>query len=183
MIQKTFFIIFKGPLLKQIRQFFLESKGHILTLSWRRPLSSWSPCYHIENSPLICRANHIEVKSICIRSFSGPYFLAFGLNAGRYSVSLRIQSKCGKMRTTKAANTDTSYSVPSFLTSWVDRLLMKQHLYKVYYTGNQVYLYFWGIKLTLKHCIVSLYYFHDCTYLIISCEEMLQNVSWKFLLN
>ena len=33
--------------------------------------------------------------------FSGPYFPAFGLNTERYSVSLRIQSKCGKIRTRK----------------------------------------------------------------------------------
>ena len=33
--------------------------------------------------------------------FSGPYFCAFGLNTERYSVSLRIQSKCGKMWTRK----------------------------------------------------------------------------------
>ena len=33
--------------------------------------------------------------------FSGPYFLAFGLNTERYEVSLRIQSKCGKIRTRK----------------------------------------------------------------------------------
>ena len=33
--------------------------------------------------------------------FSGPYFLTFGLNTDRYSVSLPIQSKCGKMRTRK----------------------------------------------------------------------------------
>ena len=33
--------------------------------------------------------------------FSGPYFPAFGLNTERYSVSLRIQSECGKMRTEK----------------------------------------------------------------------------------
>ena len=33
--------------------------------------------------------------------FSGPYFTAFGLNTGRYSVSLRIQSECGKIRTRK----------------------------------------------------------------------------------
>ena len=30
---------------------------------------------------------------------SGPYFPAFGLNTKRYKVSLRIQSKCGKIRT------------------------------------------------------------------------------------
>ena len=33
--------------------------------------------------------------------FPGPYFPAFGLNAKRYEVSLRIQSKCGKIRTRK----------------------------------------------------------------------------------
>ena len=33
--------------------------------------------------------------------FSGPYFPAFVLNTGRYSVSLRIQSKCRKIQTKK----------------------------------------------------------------------------------
>ena len=31
--------------------------------------------------------------------FSGPYFPAFGLNTEKYEVSLRIQSKCGKIQT------------------------------------------------------------------------------------
>ena len=30
------------------------------------------------------------MKSVYIRIYSGPYFPAFGLNTGRYSVSLRI---------------------------------------------------------------------------------------------
>ena len=33
--------------------------------------------------------------------FSGPYFPAFGLNTERYSVSLRIQSECGRIRSRK----------------------------------------------------------------------------------
>ena len=33
--------------------------------------------------------------------FSNPYFSAFGLNTERYSVSLRIQSERGKIRTRK----------------------------------------------------------------------------------
>ena len=33
--------------------------------------------------------------------FSGPHFPAFGLNTERYSVSLHIQSECGKIRTRK----------------------------------------------------------------------------------
>ena len=36
------------------------------------------------------------VKGVGIRRFSGPHFLAFGLNMEKYFVSLRIQSKSGK---------------------------------------------------------------------------------------
>ena len=38
------------------------------------------------------------VKRVLFRSFPSPYFPAFGLNTERLSVSLRIQSKCRKMR-------------------------------------------------------------------------------------
>ena len=41
------------------------------------------------------------VKSVLIQSYSGPHFPAFGLNTERYSVSLRIQSECGEIRTRK----------------------------------------------------------------------------------
>ena len=33
--------------------------------------------------------------------FSGPCFPTFGLNTERYFVSIRVQSKCGKVQTTK----------------------------------------------------------------------------------
>ena len=46
------------------------------------------------------------VKSVTIRSFSGPYFPGFGLNTERYRVCLRIPSECGKMGTGKTPNTD-----------------------------------------------------------------------------
>ena len=51
------------------------------------------------------------VKSVRIRSFSGPYFLAFGLNTERYWVSLRILSECGKIRARKTTNTGTFHAV------------------------------------------------------------------------
>ena len=55
--------------------------------------------------------NHFHcVKTVCIRSFSGPYFPAFGLNMERYYVSLRTQSECGKMRISKTPNTDTFHA-------------------------------------------------------------------------
>ena len=44
------------------------------------------------------------LKSVCIRSYSGPYFPAFGLNIERYGVSLFI-------RTRITLNTDTFYTV------------------------------------------------------------------------
>ena len=36
------------------------------------------------------------VKYVCIRSFSGPYLLAFGLNTERYSVFSRIGTEYGE---------------------------------------------------------------------------------------
>ena len=44
--------------------------------------------------------NHC-VKSVRIRSYSGPHIPTFRLDMERYSVSLRIQSEWGKMRTTQ----------------------------------------------------------------------------------
>ena len=53
----------------------------------------------------ICQ--NTTVKSVRIRSFSGPYFPALGLNTEGYSVSLHIQVKCAKIRTKKTPNMDT----------------------------------------------------------------------------
>ena len=51
------------------------------------------------------------MKNVRILSYSGLHFPAFGLNTERYGVSLRIQSKRGKMRTKITPNTDTAYAV------------------------------------------------------------------------
>ena len=51
------------------------------------------------------------VKRVRIQSYSGPHFPAFGLNTERYSVSLRVQSECGKMWTRITPNTDTFHAV------------------------------------------------------------------------
>ena len=51
------------------------------------------------------------LKSVRIRSFSGPYFPIFGLNTERYCASFRIQSECGKIQTRKTPNTGTSHVV------------------------------------------------------------------------
>ena len=46
------------------------------------------------------------MKCARIQSYSGLYFPAFGLNTERYSVSLRIQCECGKIRIRITPNTD-----------------------------------------------------------------------------
>ena len=48
-----------------------------------------------------CKVSVFEVFLVRI----SPYLVR--INADRYGVSLRIQSKCGKMRTRKNPNTDT----------------------------------------------------------------------------
>ena len=65
------------------------------------------------SSTLISAEKHWvkSVKSVRIWSYSGPCFPAFGLNTERYSLSLRIQSECGKIQTRITPNTDTFYAV------------------------------------------------------------------------
>ena len=53
------------------------------------------------------------IKSVRIRSRSGPHFPTFGLNTERYAISLRIQSECGKIRTRITPNTNTFHAVKS----------------------------------------------------------------------
>ena len=61
-----------------------------------------------------CYRNKHSVKTVCIRSFSGPYSPTFGLNSEIYEVFLRILSECWKIRTRKAQNTDSFYVVKTF---------------------------------------------------------------------
>ena len=51
------------------------------------------------------------LKSVHIRSLSGPYFPASGLSTERYGVSLCIHSDCGKIRTIKTPNMDAFHAV------------------------------------------------------------------------
>ena len=59
---------------------------------------------------LYCAILHC-VKIVRIRSYSGPYFPAFGLNTERYFVSLLFHSEYGKMRTRISPNTDTFHAL------------------------------------------------------------------------
>ena len=51
------------------------------------------------------------VKSVRIRSYSGPHFPAFGLNTLRYGLPLLVQSECGKIQIRIPPNTDAFHPV------------------------------------------------------------------------
>ena len=62
-------------------------------------------------SPCI-KPDSFTLREKCrVWSYLCPYFSAFGLNTERNSVSLRIQSECGKIRTRITPDTDTFYAV------------------------------------------------------------------------
>ena len=83
------------------------------------------------------------MKSVHIGSYSGPDFPVFGLNTERYGVSLRIQSKCGKLGTRITLNTDIIQILYGYCTGiiqnytvWNQLFLIKIHiknLTKVFY--------------------------------------------------
>ena len=53
----------------------------------------------------------LPVKSVQIRSFSGPCFPVFELNTKIYAINLRIQSEWRKKRTRKTPYLDTFHPV------------------------------------------------------------------------
>ena len=70
-----------------------------------RKLQIWS---HLLKKSLMKK--FIFCAVIPYNHFSGPYFPTFGPNKEIYPVNLCIQSKCRKIRTTKALNTDILYA-------------------------------------------------------------------------
>ena len=68
-----------------------------------------------------------------MRSNSGTHFPTFGLNTERYSigysVSLRIQLECGKMRNRVTPNTDTFYAVNDLAGIIFRKFILPKFLY------------------------------------------------------
>ena len=106
---------------------------------------------------IFTRARHCG-KSVCIRRFSGPYFAAFGLNAGRYSVSLRIQSQCGEIWTRKTPNTDIFHAVRCAieLLMW-HGIIWYYIIYCIYYIHIHIYVYVYELYYFINFCTQSLW--------------------------
>ena len=59
----------------------------------------------------ICVAVTTTAYNLSVFGVFGPYFPTFELNTEIHEVSLRVQSKCGKIGTGKTPNTDTFQAV------------------------------------------------------------------------
>ena len=68
--------------------------------------------FGFETLRLVIKGTHY-VKSVLIRSYSGPHFPTFGLNMERYGV--KNSAQCGKIRTRITLNTITFYAL-AFIT-------------------------------------------------------------------
>ena len=97
------------------QRFYLRSRQqNIMTLNFvmvARTLDFlWCLIEGLTNSLVHYQKKH-HVKNVHIWCFSGPYFPAYQLNIERYFVSLRIRSKCGKVRIRKTPNMDIFHAV------------------------------------------------------------------------
>ena len=92
------------------------------------------------------------VKSVCIRSYSGPHFPVFQLNLERYGLSLSIQFECREMQTRIAPNMGTFYTV--LVSSYILKMLVK------IFENNDKNITENIVKLKMEWNIKSLLYFY-----------------------
>ena len=96
------------------------------------------------------------MKSVLIRSFSGPHFPEFRLNTERYSGSLCFRSKWRKIRARKPPNTDTFHAVRTLKKNSnleaVSRSLLIKVFLKFRKTDGKTLLSESFLSCKLKHC-------------------------------
>ena len=101
------------------------------------------------------------VKSVLIRSYSGPHFPAFGLSEYLSIFTLRIQSRCGKMQTRITPNTDTFYPVRmSIVSSWLSETLFNSNATTT-----------WLCRYTCSICFLTFYFKKNMYWEICSSAE------------
>ena len=96
------------------------------------------------------------VKSVRIQNFTGQYFPTFRLNMETYSVSLRIQSEIGKIRTKKTPNTNTFHAVV------VSELTIATFKITTNFCFFFTYVADWINRKNSKIYVVHLYVVHLC---------------------
>ena len=87
---------------------YVEQTAHTDFADGAKNIRTKNMIKHANSITLLQLLQHLHcVKSVRIRSYSGLHFPAFRLNTERYSLSSRIQSGCGKIRTRIPPNKDT----------------------------------------------------------------------------
>ena len=103
--------------------------------------------------------NNQCLKCFRIRSFSCPYFPAFGLNTDIYRVNLRIQSACGKIRTRKTPNIKFRTKTDTNVFAKMGRILFLASFYKTFCSRSKhsfpvkmavIFLLSWVLKFLIK---------------------------------
>ena len=110
-------------------------------------------------------------KGVRIRSFSSPYFPEFKLNPEKYSASLRIQSKCGKIWTRKTPNTDTFQAV-------LNLPLVIDELKKLFQTLCVIWFHSHNLK-SVKNTYVRVIIFSKVASSTSSCTKSI-TPAWAF---
>ena len=115
--------------------------------------------------------NHC-VKSVVIRSFSGPYLPAFGLNMVRYGVSVHIQAECWKIWTRKSPNTDSFHAVNFYLKKFFYNQLFCQNKFK--FPTNYLFLRNSFKQIEITRVIFSIFDLYSRKRMsVISCLKLL----------
>ena len=91
---------------------------------WTKQVIRFRFNFMLSNFMIIVSSSFHCLKNVHYQSFSGPHFPVFGLNTETYSLNLRIQSECRKMRNRKSPNTNTFYKVFSYFVSLYKLLLL-----------------------------------------------------------
>ena len=112
-------------------------------------------------------------KNFRIWSFCAPYIPAFGLNTERYSLSLSIQSECGKIWTRQTPNTNTFQAVIETVTKDMPASspLAKKPLYKI------IFFFFQLFRIRIISPFIILSYQKRCTCCFLNIS---QNLLFKF---
>lgn len=102
--------------------------------------------------PSICDID--RMKSVRFRDFFGPQFFVFGLNTKIYRISLRIQSKCGKIQTKRNyefghfSHSDTVQAIYSHSQSKWGKTLTRQNFSPL----NILPTDDWSVHALLRRC-------------------------------
>ena len=104
------------------------NRWHLHKMTMNFKLSNWTFCRQssYQGSTWHC------IKCVHIWSFSGLYFLVFGLNTEIYKVNIRIQSKYKKIRTRKTPNAGT------FDTLWRGKLVYQTQPFQDIFTNSKL---------------------------------------------